>query len=115
MKSLLFAIGFAALPVQCQISISLRKELHNDIILVNTIDGFLHGINKTTGLLLWSRGLETGMVSVKHSGEGKSFGDLENMEIKDLANADSDKVLFIPEPAADGDLYYIEPGKGLQV
>ena len=127
------------MPIQCQISSSIQKDLE-EILIVNTLDGFIHGINKTTGLLLWSKSMEASMVSVKHS-LPKNGGNDENAKethsnnyLKGVETTSKDvdikldsskeistqktkeeQVVFIPEPAADGNLYYIQPGKGLQV
>jgi hypothetical protein len=78
----------------------LLPNTGHDIMIVNTLDGRLHGIQKSTGSLLWSKQLNGPNVVV------------QDKSPKVINNGES-KLVFIPEPGS-GDLYYIEPGKQIQ-
>ena len=113
-------------------------------MIVNTLDGYLHGIAKSDGRLLWTTVAESddssSMVNVvKHTEKNnrQSFKSslkwpdtIENQKSKDLiispdngriANQNTgqystklilplsnvmDDIIFIPEPAGNGNLYY---------
>ena len=52
-------------------SLFKRDSLHaQDIVLVNTLDGSLHGIKKATGKLVWSKAIKGPNIKVTEA-EGK--------------------------------------------
>lgn len=117
----------------------------DQVIIINTLDGCLHGMDKKNGQLLWSKLLNDPIVSVKRkisSGMDSSQSDhqkgysspsgqkisthisggQENVGGKQLANVvgpsssnPENDFIFVPEPAGNGDLYYMAPGQGLKV
>jgi hypothetical protein len=71
-----------------------------DILIINTIDGALHGINKVTGHVLWSLTDSWGpIVKVQ---------DSEQTQLSHVSDG-----VYIPEPG--GDLYHFIPGQPIKV
>lgn len=96
--------GQEILPIPGQLK-SIRSSKLEDIIIVNTIDGTLHGVRKSTGKVEWS----------KPSIWGPNIQVIANNAFEStVANAvsprEQDKIIFIPEPQGDGDIYYFAPG-----
>ena len=87
-----------------------------DVIIINTLDGCIHGIKKSNGKLLWSRLIKEGsMIKVEDTSHqpGPSDNDYDG-ETSISEPLHQSKVIFIPEPAGDGDLYYVEPGQKMK-
>jgi serine/threonine-protein kinase/endoribonuclease IRE1 len=80
-----------------------------DVMIVNTLDGCLHGIKKSNGKLLWSEKLQdSSMIKVTDGAVGSANSDSTSL------SSNVQKVIFIPEPAGNGDLYYVEPGQKMK-
>jgi hypothetical protein len=87
----------------------------DDIVIVNTLDGHMHGMKKSNGLLIWSKMLKEGpMVEVQDHSKGLVLQDSKETGLSDVLR-EASQVLFIPEPAGNGNLYYVEPGKEIKV
>jgi hypothetical protein len=95
-----------------------HKISTQDVLVVTTLDGWIHGLKKSNGEILW--GIKEGP-AIKINDKTNS-GEKNSMR-KDLVLAESGyangisggNTIFIAEPAGNGDLYYIEPGSGLKV
>ncbi|KAJ3252083.1 bifunctional endoribonuclease/protein kinase ire1 [Boothiomyces macroporosus] len=102
---LLIALAFANKVIFKRTADSVQ-----DVVIVNTLDGCLHGVKKSTGQLLWSNQIKGPLVKVTeaNSNQVSEAGDAS------LEEFHNDKIMFIPEPAGDGDLYYGQPGKQME-
>ena len=87
---------------------SLNKvQNENEIILINTLDGSLHGMSKKTGRLIWSRQFENSLIKVKSTPHSTS-NTPSNTQISNLEK--NHKRLLIPEPSKNVNLYTIIDG-----
>jgi hypothetical protein len=75
-----------------------------DVMIVNTLDGCLHGIKKSNGKLLWSQKMQDfAMISVKDVTHAAAEAVVDDTAVSTKVRQE---LILIPEPAGDGDLYY---------
>lgn len=79
-----------------------------DILLVSTIDGQIHAIDKNSGFILWSNG-ELGGSLLKGSSKS-AFSDVD-----EATWTLSQEPIFILEPVFPGNIYVYVPGDLIQV
>jgi serine/threonine-protein kinase/endoribonuclease IRE1 len=85
----------------------IPSTLPQDIMIVNTLDGCLHGIKKSNGKLLWSEQIQDSPIVKVHEAP-------QPITDSTALSSSVQKVIFIPEPAGNGDLYYVEPGQKMK-
>lgn len=91
-----------------QIARSLRDWEVEDYVLLATVDGNLHAIDRATGKQRWELGVEQPMVQTTHYRSNKSVVDEDYSVVDDY--------LWVVEPNQDGALYLWvphRPGPGL--
>lgn len=71
-----------------------------NIILVSDIDGNLHGVDRSSGMSIWTLPIDDPLVRVHREKVGEESSEHSN-------------VVWIVEPANDGYLYYFSPEFGL--
>jgi outer membrane protein assembly factor BamB len=75
-----------------------------DVMIVNTLDGCLHGIKKSNGKLLWSQKMQDfAMIRVKDGSRTVNEAVVDGTEVSQEVRQE---LILIPEPGGDGDLYY---------
>jgi outer membrane protein assembly factor BamB len=79
-----------------------------DILLVSTIDGQIHAIDKNSGFILWSNGELGGSLLIGSSKSAYSDGDEATWTL-------SQEPIFILEPVFPGNIYVYVPGDLIQV
>ena len=85
---------------------SLQDWQVEDIMLLATVDGELHGRDRRTGAHKWALGVvNLEMVETINHRENKT---------NDNSGRTHDDPMFIVEPCLDGSIYVISPGYGLQ-
>ncbi|KAI0243611.1 bifunctional endoribonuclease/protein kinase ire1, partial [Massospora cicadina] len=95
-----------------------------DLIMVTTVDGGIHGVDRLTGATMWSQfGLDAPLVKSYHGnlkGSPPNFDealvDLDGIDAWDGTVQEgarpSEETLFLPEPGADGYLYILSTSDG---
>lgn len=79
-----------------------------DFVLVSTMDGSLHALDRQTGLEVWSIPGDVPLVQV-------STADALRNSSKPLNDMPDDRdLIWMTEPIGEGTLFYFSPGKGLQ-
>lgn len=99
------------------ISRHTQKILAKDVMIVTTLDGWIHGVKKSNGEILWGIKQDP-MIKIKN--ELKSnIKYTSNQELivapKGATTFNEKQTIFIAEPAGNGDLYYVEPGSTMKV
>ena len=107
---------------------SVATNPESNILIINTIDGALHGFHRTTGSHLWSLSDSWGPLVKVMDEETKDKSNMSPLQhdstsLIDIAPSSSQlvslhqpqKELFIPEPSGEGNLYYYVAGKPLKV
>lgn len=89
---------------------SMNEWTVEDFILVSTIDGSLHALDRQTGLEVWSIPGDLSLVQVSTS---ESLQNATKSRLAGSTCADCD-LIWITEPLGDGTLFYFTPDKGLQ-
>lgn len=81
-----------------------------DFILISSIDGSLHALDRHTGLEIWSIPGEQPLVHVSTSESLKNASKSRNYS----SSCEDCDLIWITEPLGEGTLYYFTPDKGLQ-
>lgn len=83
----------------------------DNFILVSTIDGSLHALDRQTGLELWSIPGEKPLVQVSTA---ESLKNISKSSTPGSSSCPDCDVIWITEPIGDGKLYIFKPENGLQ-
>lgn len=84
---------------------SVASQSAANILILSTMDGQLHGINKITRQLIWTKAPEWGPLVKVVDTHYQEFGTVNT----------NSRITFIPEPINDGDLYLARSGQDMKV
>lgn len=90
---------------------SMNDWLVADLILVSSIDGSLHALDRQTGLKLWEIPGDKPLVQVATS---ESLKSRLTQRVSFSTNCEDCDTIWIVEPVGEGTLYYFTPITGLQ-
>jgi outer membrane protein assembly factor BamB len=92
------------------------KTSAKDVIVVTTLDGWIHGVKKSNGEILWGIQQDP-MIKVKSESKSqpKYTSNQELIVAQKGTTFNEKQTIFIAEPAGNGDLYYVEPGSAMKV
>ncbi|KAI9007313.1 hypothetical protein BC832DRAFT_554950 [Gaertneriomyces semiglobifer] len=106
-----------------------------DLVVVTTLDGSLHGVDKATGEVLWSTqddswgplvrvtdiepaSFSSAILARKRDTDEGALNDDDDEEESTIPPQPTynpfSQGIYIPEPTGNGDLYYYEPGKPIR-
>ncbi|CAG8473926.1 7024_t:CDS:2 [Ambispora gerdemannii] len=97
----------------------IRELRSTNLVLITTLDGDLHGVDRYNGQILWSlEGVAGGpLIRTSATNHHQSLVDEEyssDTQVSKLQEEDLDQVTYIVEPTNDGILYMFSPKLGLQ-
>ncbi|KAI5294026.1 bifunctional endoribonuclease/protein kinase ire1 [Ascosphaera acerosa] len=96
---------------------SLQDWEVEDFVLLATVDGSLHALERRTGAPLWTIEVPTPMVETVYHRRNHSQNELHGRyDLDSDYDSEDDELLWIVEPSRDGDLYVYHQGPdgGLQ-
>jgi hypothetical protein len=90
---------------------TLDDWIVDDFILVSTVDGSLHALDRKTGLELWSIPGEKPLVEVSTA---EYLINISNSRTPGSPPCEDCDLIWITEPIGEGTLYFFKPENGLQ-
>ena len=91
--------------------VKVRDWVVADLILVSSIDGSLHALDRQTGLKLWEIPGDKPLVQVSTS---ESLKSRFTQKFSSQSGCEDCDMICIVEPVGEGTLYYFTPITGLQ-
>ncbi|KAJ3195109.1 bifunctional endoribonuclease/protein kinase ire1 [Irineochytrium annulatum] len=86
-----------------------------DLLIVATLDGYVHGVHVPTGQTLWSTADGWGpLVKVAVKPTSSTPSEIAPLDADSGLPQIDKEGIFIPEPMGDGDLYHMVPGEPIK-